>query len=140
MSDSGSDTDFVPVLKKPKKHLKAEPPKGYKKKAGRPPGAPNKNKKTVPLTLSTTFENRTTFKKPNQKIHNIKKRTKAVKSEKKSEKNIVMLLNLDIDDKENAPPTTPKKNQESVLEGSFNAEAGGKSPVKKNGKKKTKKG
>ena len=42
-----------------------------------------------------------------------------------------MLLLLDIDDKENAPPTTPKKNQESVLDGSINAESGGKSPVKK---------
>ena len=143
LSDSGSDTEFVPVLKKPKKHLKAEPAKGYKKKAGWPPGAPNKNKKTVPLTLSTTFENRTTFKKPNHKIHNIKKKTKTDKSEKKSEKNTVMLLNLGIDDKENTPPTKPKntkKKQQSVLEGSFNAEARGGSPVKKNSKKKQKKG
>ena len=114
LSDSGSDTDFVPVLMKPKKHLKAEPPKGYKKKAGRPPGAPNKNKKTVPLTLSTTFENRTTFKKPNRKIHNIKKKTMTDKSGKKSEKNTVMLLNLGIDDKENTPPTTPKQNKKKA--------------------------
>ena len=34
MSDSGSDTEFVPVHKKPKKHLKSEPPKGYKKNLG----------------------------------------------------------------------------------------------------------
>ena len=52
------------------------------------------------------------------------------KSEKKSEKNTVKLLDLGIDDKENSPPT-----KQSVPEGSFNAEAGGGSPVKKNSKK-----
>ena len=75
LSDSGSDSEFIPVHKKPKKHLKPEPAKGYRKKAGRPPGAQNKNKQTVRYGPSTSFENLVTFKKPNKSIHNIKKKT-----------------------------------------------------------------
>ena len=72
----------MPTPKKPRLHLKPVPVKGYKKKPGCPKGAPNKNKKTVPLIKSTTFENSNTYRKPDHKIHKIKKSNKRVKSEK----------------------------------------------------------
>ena len=84
-------------------------------------GASKNNSKRVKRSKTNTFENNNTYRKSDQQI-------KKTKTNGKSENKIGKLLDLDIDDKENDPPT---QENESVQSGTIIAESHAYYPVKK---------